>query len=124
MPIQNNLLTGWLGGPIAAARSNENDESLLSSALLSLSHIFHRPLADLRTDLVFHQIICWHSDPFIKGGYSYETVESAEAKKVLLRPVNDTIYFAGEAIYDGDLQGTVEAALQSGKSVADLIKTA
>ena len=124
LPIQNNLLTGWLGGPIAAARSNENDESLLSSALLSLSNIFHRPLADLRTDLVFHQIICWHSDPFIKGGYSYETVESAEAKKVLLRPVNDTIYFAGEAIYAGDLQGTVEAALQSGKSVADLIKTA
>lgn len=123
-PHQNNLLTGWLGGPLAAARSNEDDASLLSSALLSLSNIFHLSPAELRTNLIFHKIICWHSNPFIRGGYSYETVESAAAKKILLKPANGTIYFAGEAMYEGDLQGTVEAALQSGGLVAHNIVAA
>lgn len=121
LPHQNNLLTGWLGGPPAAARSNERDESLLTSALLSLSNIFHRPLPELRNNLAFHHIFCWHNSPYIKGGYTYDTVESVNAKKILSQPVNDTIYFAGEALYNGGLQGTVEAALQTGKAAAHAI---
>jgi monoamine oxidase len=37
-------------------------------------------------------------------------------------PVSNTVFFAGEALYNGKYPGTVEAALQSGKSVAKQIK--
>jgi monoamine oxidase len=119
LPGENNLLTGWLGGPIAAARSVEEDDSLLAAALNSLSNIFRRSPGVLRNDLVFHQVICWQNNPYVRGGYSYDTVESASSKKLLSQPVNDTLYFAGEALYNGNMQGTVEAALHTGKAAAD-----
>jgi len=37
---------------------------------------------------------------------------------VLLTPEENTIFFAGEGLYDGPEMGTVEAALVSGKEVA------
>jgi len=36
--------------------------------------------------------------------------------------VKDTLFFAGEALYEGTALATVEAALNSGKDVADKIK--
>jgi monoamine oxidase len=40
---------------------------------------------------------------------------------VLNTPVEHTVYFAGEALYNGASPGTVEAALSTGKSVAERI---
>ena len=48
-------------------------------------------------------------------------VGSAEAKKKIVQPVNQTIYFAGEYLYDGPAIGTVEAALTSGENVAKML---
>jgi len=122
LPAETNLLTGWLGGPKAKAKATETDDSLLLLALKSLSSVFHLPLAVLKQELVHHKIICWHNQPYVKGGYSYNTTSSALAKSILSRPVNDAIFLAGEAMFDGDSQGTVEAALQSGRAAAKMVK--
>jgi predicted NAD/FAD-dependent oxidoreductase len=45
-------------------------------------------------------------------------VETQAARKILKTPVEQTIYFAGEALFDGEQLGTVEAALVSGLEVA------
>jgi monoamine oxidase len=37
---------------------------------------------------------------------------------VLRQSVNNTIYFAGEGLYDGPEIGTVEAALKTGRETA------
>jgi monoamine oxidase len=63
----------------------------------------------------------WSTMPFIRGGYSYETVAAAQARAVLFRPFENTIYLCGEALYEGESPGTVEAALQSGWDVAEKI---
>jgi monoamine oxidase len=55
------------------------------------------------------------------GAYGYATVENSAAKKILSSPVSDTLYFAGEALYEGPEMGTVEAALASGQKVAQEI---
>jgi monoamine oxidase len=60
----------------------------------------------------------WVSDPYSYGAYAYTTVETVEARRVMLTPIADTLYFAGEAFYEGTAMGTVEAALVSGKQVA------
>lgn len=122
-PSQSNILTGWLGGPKAQGKSNSTKAELLEEAISSLSHIFNQSPETLRDQLQQYEIICWSSHPLTKGGYSYYTMQSAQAKKVLSKPANDLIFFAGEAIYDGESQGTVEAALQNGKAVAEKVKS-
>ncbi len=79
------------------------------------------PPAMLREELVHHKIICWQTQQYIKGGYSYSTLASEQARKILATPVNDMIFFAGEAIAEGDSTGTVESALQSGKDTATMM---
>jgi len=121
LPSKNNLLTGWMGGPNATENIYKEDSSLLQIALLSLSSIFRITPAVLKDELANYKIINWLNDPFIKGGYSYNTLHSEEAKKVLIKPIDDKIYFAGEAVSQSDSQGTVESALHSGYDTADLL---
>ena len=122
-PAVSNLLTGWLGGAKAAEKIFEQDEALLQAALRSLSSIFRMPPAMIREELLHHKIINWQTLEHVKGGYSYNTLSSEQAIKILSEPINETIFFAGEAINSGDSQGTVESALQSGYETANrLIK--
>jgi monoamine oxidase len=122
LPEHNCLLTGWLGGPGAKTASRLSNEELTQFAISSLANIFQADVGFIHNRVSHHQIICWNNQPYIKGGYSYSTIESDNAKNILLNPVNDIIYFAGEAIYNGEFQGTVEAALASGLSAALMIK--
>ena len=121
LPAESNLLTGWLGGPNATKKIFEPDTSLLQTALQSLSSIFRIPPAMLQEELTNYKIINWLNQPYIKGGYSYNTLHSEKAKKILTSPVNNTIYFAGEAISKSGSQGTVESALQSGHDTAKIL---
>ena len=121
LPAESNLLTGWLGGPNATKKIFEPDSSLLQTALLSLSSIFRIPPAMLQEELTNYKIINWLNQPYIKGGYSYNTLHSEKAKEILASPVNNTIYFAGEAISRSESQGTVESALQSGHDTAKMM---
>ena len=121
LPAESNLLTGWLGGPNATKKIFEPDSSLLQTALLSLSSIFRIPPAMLQEELTNYKIINWLNQPHIKGGYSYNTLHSEKAKEILSSPVNNTIYFGGEAISKSESQGTVESALQSGHDTAKML---
>jgi monoamine oxidase len=121
LPADSNLLTGWLGGPNATKKIFEPDSSLLQTALISLSSIFRIPPAMLQEELTHYKIINWLNQPHIKGGYSYNTLHSEKAKEILSSPVNNTIYFAGEAISKSESQGTVESALQSGHDTAKML---
>lgn len=117
LPDTTPLLTGWLGGP-AAERLHASDDQLLHEALRSLSYIFDCRVEMLRQQLRQWHISDWKNDPFSCGAYSYATIETPRARGILNTPVADTIYFSGEAVYDGPHTGTVEAALTSGKEAA------
>jgi monoamine oxidase len=120
-PNKTALLTGWLGGPNAAKLKDANNETILQMALDSLTAIFKTSVAAIKELLAATYIKNWTADPFAHGSYAYATVETAAAIKTLLDPVEDTVYFAGEAMYQGPAMGTVEAALTSGRDVAALI---
>ena len=120
LPNEQALLTGWLGGPNASAEGL-TEEVLLEHSLGSLSKIFNCGIEFLKEQLIQHCIVQWKKYPYIKGGYSYNSPQSPNAKKILLKPVDEVLFFAGEALFEGSAQSTVEAALQSGNSVAELI---
>lgn len=120
-PKGDQLLTGWMGGTMASEKIFWTDDQLLEVALKSLSSIFQMPVTEVTSHLDQYKIINWQNNPNVKGGYSFNTLSSDAAKKVLAKPINKTIYFAGEAVNQGKSQGTVESALQSGKEVAALL---
>ena len=121
LPSSYPLLTGWAGGPQAWELEKKDDETILQLGLQSLSNIFKKPSRDLTQLLTASLIANWRNDPFARGAYSYSMVGSAEALKIFNTPVNSTIFFAGEAFYEGPAPGTVEAALVSGRNAAKKI---
>jgi monoamine oxidase len=120
LPEKAPLLTGWLGGPEADRFQGLSQAQQLDLALTSLSSLFRVKQTFLRDQLVASQIIDWGTDPYARGAYTYATVETPWARQILAAPVEDTLYFAGEALYEGPEIGTVEAALASGKHAAEM----
>ena len=75
----------------------------------------------LRHQLSASLILDWQQQPFIHGAYSFDTVATPVSRALLRMPISHTLYFAGEAIYEGNAPGTVEAAFHSGLEVAGKI---
>ena len=115
------LLTGWLTGENMRQFRMLDPDLQTERCLSSLAGIFSREPEFLRNELKAFRIFDWELQPFVHGGYSYDTVKTPECREVLQRPVEGTLYFAGEAIYKGSAPGTVEAALHSGIEVAEKI---
>ena len=89
----------------------------------SLSAMFNIPVEALNDLLTDAHIANWVNEPFVYGAYSYGMLGSEKAREQLTTPVEQTIYFAGEALYNGDAPGTVEAALVSGYLAALQLKS-
>ena len=120
-PEKTPLLTGWLGGPSVKYTSSDT-EKLYQDAIQSLSSIFRRDPAFLIEQLLEWKIVDWTQAPFVYGAYTFPTVGSAMARHELTMPILDTLYFAGEGLYEGSSMGTVEAALISGLDVVERIR--
>jgi monoamine oxidase len=118
LPGEQLMLTGWCGGPKAATLSSHTDEEILEKAVLSLSTILDTSVDALKKNLRHASVFNWQSEQLHLHGYSYDTLESVTARKLLNTPVANTIFFAGEALYEGRSPGTVESALVSGKNAA------
>ena len=117
-PKNEAIITGWLGGPQAAAWKSLPEYELKEKALSSLSRVFNREKESLEKQVEAFWYFNWSADPFFGGAYSYEVVGGKERIAELLEPVEETLFFAGEGLHHGKDIGTVEAALQSGKAAA------
>ncbi|HUQ97169.1 MAG TPA: FAD-dependent oxidoreductase, partial [Chitinophagaceae bacterium] len=117
-PQPSPLLVGWCAGPHATALKDKSDAEILKIASQSLAHIFNLSLTELESNLNCGKVCNWAADPYTSGGYSYITTTTKEAFTVLAQPVKNTLFFAGEGLYNHINIGTVEAALQSGRQVA------
>jgi len=115
------ILTGWLGGPFAEALKNCTPEEILDKTLNGLTAIFDIDKNYLHQQLKGWHVINWTKDIYSNGGYAYEVVNGAVLRKKLKEPLLNTVFFAGEALYDGPEIGTVEAALVTGRETAHQI---
>lgn len=112
LPESSSLITGWLGGP-PALTADSDPSVLLEQAIQSLQYITKTPTQVIRSKLVHWHIANWVNDPYAYGAYTYPTLGTKQAVEFISQPVDDTIYFSGEAFYEGTTGGTVEAALGS-----------
>ena len=121
LPDDYPLLTGWLNEAQLKKLRNVDAQSILEASLQSLSNIFKINIPSLKQKLTAWHIEDWSKDRFALGGYSYAMVQTANAKKILNTPIEQTIFFAGEALYKGAAPATVEAAFVSGREAAQKV---
>jgi monoamine oxidase len=117
LPDKVPILTGWLGGP-SAVYSTGDKNILYDRAIASLQRILKCTAGDIERSLQHWHIADWVKDPFARGAYTYPTLKSREAASFLRKGLEDTVFFAGEALYDGESAGTVEAAFVNGRDAA------
>jgi monoamine oxidase len=112
LPMHAPLVTCWAGGPKAARLTGRSEKALLRKALESVRSVIGLPEAPRA--VLMHD---WQADPFARGGYSYVRVGGTGAREQLAAPLEETLYFAGEAT-DVEQSGTVGGALASGLRAA------
>jgi len=112
------VLTGWAGGPKADVLVNRFWKQLGKLSIGILADIFLQSPSSLRRNLAGIRAHNWARDPHIRGAYSYVPVNGLDLPKVLAAPVEDTLFFAGEATAKDAQSGTVDGAMESGLRAA------
>jgi monoamine oxidase len=116
LPFRSTRLVAWAGGPKAAALAGLDDRALGERAVASLTQIFGAD--QMRSRLRALRTHDWRADPHARCAYSYVAVGGCGSRGELAKPLQETLFFAGEATDDGDDATTVAGALASGTRAA------
>jgi monoamine oxidase len=117
VPVRSELIVAWAGGPKATALSGASQAALIARAADGFGSLFGEQ-ALAREEFEGGAIHDWGHDPFARGAYSYVAVGGGNARSALAAPVDDTLFFAGEATSSDGQGGTVNGALETGKRAA------
>ena len=118
-PVRAPILVGWAGGPRAMRLIETGESEIESRAIASIARqlgMQRRAVAALVEQFWHHD---WLHDPFTLGAYSYSLVGGSRAAAQLARPVEKTLFFAGEAADSTGRTGTVHGAIGTGYRAAD-----
>lgn len=122
-PVRAPTLTAWAGGS-AAERMEAEGIDPVEAALDDLAGWLGVDRGEVEAELEEWHRHDWAADPFARGAYSYVPAGALGAQAALARPVEDTLFFAGEATCAEGLNSTVEGALGSGRRAAREIRSA
>jgi monoamine oxidase len=117
VPVRSELIVAWAGGPKATALGGAAQEEIIGRALDGFGRLFGEP-ALAREEFEGGMMHDWGRDPFARGAYSYVAVGGGDARAALAAPVDDTLFFAGEATSNDGQGGTVNGALETGERAA------
>jgi monoamine oxidase len=109
------VLMALIGGESGHRYSEMSEEEAIATGIHDLKQIFGKVVEKTFT---WGRFINWGADPYSKMGYSYNPVGVTGLRKILAAPVNDRLYFAGEAT-NTIRPATVHGAIESGWRAAD-----
>lgn len=115
LPMRSSTLVAWAGGPRAAALAGKTEEELYECVHASVDRILGAGAREFVETIYLHD---WQNDPFSCGAYSYVKVGGMGARERLAEPLEDVLFFAGEATALKGEAGTVGGALKSGVRAA------
>jgi monoamine oxidase len=123
-PARLPLAVAWSGGPPAAALLAQGTGALADHALGTLADTLGLPHRRLWSQVEAFWTHDWLADPWSRGAYSYTLVGGADAARDLAKPIDGTLFLAGEAMDAEGRNGTVEGAIASGLRAAGQVKRA
>lgn len=113
---KGDVIIAWVAGDNARALLEQDYETALYTGLESLRTLLGRE--DITpTSGIMHN---WAGDPYARGAYSFLLHGSDEAHEELSRPINNTLFWAGEAM-SNENESTVHGAYESGLLAAHQI---
>lgn len=117
-PFGLNYVAGVTGGRHGEWLSRAGQKT-------SVDHLTERLVAaygsDIRKSLSDRTIVtAWETDPWVLGAYSGALAGFGDERSVLRKPIDDCLYFAGEATSD-DSFATAHGAMMSGRDAIDSI---
>jgi monoamine oxidase len=118
MPEKLPIITGWAPFRSAERLSGKSREFVIERSLETLKRLLGTAIEDLQQGLEAAYFHDWQSDPFSRGAYSYAKVGADGAQEELGRPLENTLFFAGEATDVSGHNGTVHGAVASGRRAA------
>lgn len=117
MPQRSRTIVAWAGGPRATAMDGTSAQERIDRARDEFGAIFgQRDLA--RRQFEAGATHDWSADPFACGAYSYVVTGGGAARAALGEPIEQTLFFAGEATSTDGQGGTVGGALATGMRAA------
>ena len=114
-PLGRPLIEGYFGGAFARALEAEGEAGFAAVALDQLAALFG---GDIRTRLTPIVATAWDRDSWARGSYSYAKVGEADARGRLAQPVEERLFFAGEACSRHDFS-TAHGAYRTGIAAAE-----
>ncbi|MEZ5831739.1 MAG: FAD-dependent oxidoreductase [Dongiaceae bacterium] len=112
----HNIVTTMLNGPFAKELAAEGARATADYALAQLAAIFGNDVKACVTDRII--FADWDHDPWIAGCYAAAKPGRHSARAELGRPIENRLFFAGEAIHECYM-GDVHGAHLSGEAAAD-----
>ena len=117
-PRKSPIITGWAPFHAGERLSGQSESFVIDQALSALSRLLHVTPTKLQKEFVAAHYHDWQADPFSRGAYSYGKVGADGAQQALAAPVENTLFFAGEATDATGNNGTVHGAIASGQRAA------
>ena len=104
-----------VGGKFGAELSQKGEAAMVDFATGWLVDLFG---ADVKKAIGRTHATRWNSEPFALGAFSAAGVGGQGGRKVLMEPIRERLFFAGEAVHE-TLWGTVGGAWESGERAAE-----
>ena len=123
-PRELPLAVGWVGGPAALRLSGRSSGALLQTAVSSSPRRLVKPRAGSGGSWMGSGCATGRSEPFSQGAYLVVPPGQTHLPRVLAAPVEQTLFFAGEATHLEGQAGTVHGALETGVRAAKELLTA
>jgi monoamine oxidase len=118
MPERVPIITAWAAAHSAELLAGMSESRVIEKAVEALSGLFGVENSRVQSQLTGAYFHDWDSDPYSRGAYSYVKAGGEGCQRTLGGPVNNTLYFAGEATDTSGFNGTVHGAIASGVRAA------
>lgn len=121
-----SILTFFAMGSRAEKLAQIGDSEIERLCLEQIHKVFQTYLKghNISHLLVDCQIFRWtpENQPFVRGGYSYPTINAAGQREVLRQPLSNQVFFAGEAC-NININPCIQGALESANYVCETISS-
>jgi monoamine oxidase len=104
-----------VAGKVARELTAQGEAAMVDYASSWLAELYG---ADVKKAIGKTAVTNWSRDPFTLGASSAAAPGGQPGRRVLMEPVRDRLFFAGEAVHE-TLWGTVGGAWESGERAAD-----
>ena len=98
-PFGRPMIEAYFGGSHAAALEAEGERAFFDFAVSELTALFGTGFARRLKPIAMHR---WGADSFARGSYSFALPGKADCRAALAAPVDERLFFAGEACSRGD----------------------